>query len=442
MAVVTKNARAAIAKNLIPVIWGDTFLDRVLEAGGLEPEILTPQTREIIYGCVRWAIQLNAIADFLLEKPLKQKDRDVQVLLLIGLYQLMHMRIPPHAAVNETVNASAGLGKPWAKNLLNACLRRFQRERESLLVSLDQTPAFQYSHPAWLLSRIRQAWPERWQQIVNANNRRPTLGLRVNRLSITRPDYLKNLETAGIQAGPIVATDSGLQLEAPQRVQDLPGFETGQVSIQNGAAQLAAPWLDLRAGQTVLDACAAPGGKLAHILETEPALKTVVAVESIPNRVALTKQTLERLGLDADIRKGDASRPAEWSAEKQIYDRILLDAPCSGTGVIRRHPDIKLHRTEAQVKQMTVLQARLLEALWPLLGKGGKLLYVTCSVLPDENEKQMATFVQQHDDARPERLVLNDPDESIRSVQQSVGLQILPGEHPMDGFYYACIQKI
>ena len=426
---------------LVAVLCQGRFLDHafaelITRSAGLPVALV----QEMGYGTVRWAIKLQAIAAKLLKKPLKQKDQDIEMLLLLGLYQLEFMRLPAHAAVNETVAACKVLGKPWAKDLINACLRRFQREHDALLQAVNADPETATSHPGWVLSLIRKQWPDHWQQITEANNRRPTLSLRVNASKVSVQQYLQQLGDAGIKARPIPATDSGLILSEPQRVQDLPDFDSGYVSIQNGAAQLAPGFLDVEPGQQILDACAAPGGKLAHILETHDNIKNVVAIDSESARVELIKQTLGRLDLTATVIQADAGDPQTWR-DNVSFDRILLDAPCSGTGVIRRHPDIKVHRTPEQIQKNIAAQSRLLDALWPLLVTGGKLLYVTCSILPDENENQMAAFLDRHSDARPETLTLADDNTTILPVNLAIGLQILPGQHEMDGFYYARITK-
>ncbi|MDH5649939.1 MAG: 16S rRNA (cytosine(967)-C(5))-methyltransferase RsmB, partial [Gammaproteobacteria bacterium] len=345
MAIATNNARAIVAKRLLAVIRDGVFLDRALNGDASESVQISPAMQEICYGTVRWYHQLDAIARVLLEKPLKPKDQEVYILLLMGLYQLQHMRLPAHAAVNETVSACIALGKPWAKNLLNACLRRFQREQELILGNLETDPEATFSHPLWFINALKQAWPQQWQQILIANNERPTLGLRVNQLKLSRKDYLDKLADNGIDAAAIEGMDNGIQLLGPHRIADLPGFTEGEVSVQNGSAQLAAELLNLAPGQHILDACAAPGGKLGHILEKQPNLAEVTAIEIEARRVKLIEQTLSRLSLDSTILQADACFPDKWW-NGQLYDRILLDAPCSGTGVIRRHPDIKLHRTQ------------------------------------------------------------------------------------------------
>jgi len=394
-----------------------------------------PLGQELCYGTLRWQPRLAAVADSLLDRPLKDKDSDVYCLILLGLYQLIHTRIPDHAALAETVAAAHGLGKPWAKALVNAVLRRFQRERAAVLASVDGSEATACAHPDWLLRLLKAAWPEQWQAIVAANNARPPMTLRVNARRVSRAAYLEQLVEQGQQARAAPHTSHGLVLDVPLDVERLPGFAKGLASVQDAAAQLAAPLLDLAPGQRVLDACAAPGGKTGHILELQPALGELVALDADEQRLARVRENLVRLGLEAWLVRGDASAPAQWW-DGAPFDRILLDAPCSATGVIRRHPDIKVLRHQQHITELAQSQRRMLGALWPLLRPGGMLLYATCSVLPQENEQLIGEFLGASRDAR-ER-----PIEATWGHQVGVGRQILPGEDGMDGFYYACLHKL
>ncbi|MBI5612417.1 MAG: 16S rRNA (cytosine(967)-C(5))-methyltransferase RsmB, partial [Gammaproteobacteria bacterium] len=285
---------------------------------------------------------------------------------------------------------------------------------------------------AWLLARLQQAWPQHWQAILAANNERPPLTLRVNLSKLARADYLEKLTAAGLAARPHAGIDSALTLATPCAVTDLPGFAAGEVSVQDGAAQLAAVWLDARPGERVLDACAAPGGKACHVLER--AAVELVAVDRDGARLERLRQNLRRLHLAAEVIAADAAEPAGWW-DGRSFQRILLDAPCSGSGVIRRHPDIKLHRRPGDLERLACGQARLLAGLWPLLAPGGKLLYVTCSILPEENDDPVARFLVEHADAVPVALAAD------LGHARPIGVQLLPGEHELDGFYYACLQK-
>ncbi len=390
-------------------------------------------TQELCYGTLRWLPRLQAIAAQLLEKPLRTKDQDVNALLLVGLYQVLYLNLPGHAAVSLTVDAGAKLGKPWAKGLLNGVLRRLLREQEALLAAADRDPAAALAHPAWLLARLRSDWPQQWRAIAAANNARPPMTLRVNARHGDRDGYLARLREAGLDATASPVAPAALTLAAPAAVDQLPGFAAGDVSVQDGAAQLAAGLLDLRPGQRVLDACAAPGGKTGHILETAQGLE-LLALDSELERLRRVRENLDRLGLQATLRSGDAGTPASWW-DGRPFERILLDAPCSGTGVIRRHPDIKTLRRPEDITALVAQQHRLLRALWPLLAPGGILVYATCSVLPAENSDQVATFLRDQPDAR-ELPITAEWGQAV-----AVGRQILPGENEMDGFYYACLGK-
>lgn len=386
--------------------------------------------QEITYGCLRQYFSLDELAQSLLQKPFKKKDQDVLLLLLVGLYQIREMNIPPHAAVAETVAATGQLGKPWAKSVINACLRNFLR-REGEDCGLPRSEPARWNHPQWLIDSLKRDRPGAWQQILVGNGQRPPMHLRVNLLRTTREVMLQQLADAGINAQPL-PTPCGIVLDQPCQVEKLPGFAEGLLSVQDLSAQFAALLLAPAAGEYVLDACAAPGGKTAHLLELEPA-SSLLAVELSAARAQRIEQNLRRLGLQAEIRIADAADTGSWW-DGRIFDRILLDAPCSATGVIRRHPDIKLLRRETDIEDLVHTQRRLLAAEWPLLKRGGKLLYVTCSVLAAENENQILHFLDQQTDARETPLSLDG------AMVCRHGLQTLPGEG--DGFYFCCLEKI
>lgn len=388
--------------------------------------------QELCYGTLRWAPRLQFFLDRLLDKPLKAKESDVQSLLLLGLYQLAAMEIPAHAAVSETVAVTALLNKGWAKGLVNAVLRRFLREREALEAKAAQDPVAASAHPAWLLALLQQAWPQEWQAIVEANNRRPPMALRINRSRTSRTDYLRALQAEGLAAEPSDHAPDALILERPVNVEQLPGFALGEVSVQDCAAQLAALLVAPQPGMRVLDACAAPGGKTGHLLEICSDIE-LIALDIEKKRLLRVEENLARLGLKARLIAADAASQAWWDGTP--FDRILLDAPCSASGVIRRHPDIKLLRQSEDIPRLVTLQAAILETLWPMLRPGGVLVYATCSVLPRENAGQLANFLANHDDAK-ER-----PVEAGWGRRAGVGRQILPDQDRMDGFYYACIEK-
>jgi 16S rRNA (cytosine967-C5)-methyltransferase len=387
----------------------------------------------LCYGVLRWLPRLQAILQGLLKKPFKAKDCDIQVLLLIGLYQLIYSRIPSHAAVAETVNLTRTLNKPWSTALVNACLRNFQRQRESHLTKADAKFNQKLAHPHWLLKRLQKDWPTQWENIAVANNSHPPLTLRVNLRSMSRDAYLTCLQEAQIAATPTPYTDCGITLEHAIDIQKLPGFLKGWVSVQDGAAQLAAQLLDVPEGARVLDACAAPGGKMAHLLECCK-IDILIALDNQSSRVSKLTDTLQRLNLSAKICCADATKPETWW-DNQLFDRILLDVPCSGSGVIRRHPDIKYLRQPSDIQKLALEQARLLSALWPLLAPGGKLLYITCSVFAEENDLQIQSFLATYTDA--DEIVLT----ADWGHAQKYGRQILPGENNLDGFYYACLSK-
>ena len=424
-------ARALAAQAVQRVLYAGRMLDEALaEVFAVARAEDRGFIQEMAYGALRWARQLQLIISGYVERA--PKDNDVAALLMIGLYQFLYMRLPAHAVVMETVSAASALGKPRAKQLVNAVLRRAQREESVLRARIEADPDLQLSHPPWLSARIRQAWPGQWREILAANNERPPMTLRVNLAKVSRAAYLDLLTAAGLAAGTLAVTDSGLILETPCGVGTLPGFAEGLVSVQDGAAQLAAGLLDARPGERVLDACAAPGGKACHLLER--AAVELVAVDRDAARLTRLHQNLQRLRLAAETIAADAADPASWW-DGRPFQRILLDAPCSASGVIRRHPDIKVHRQARDLAALAHGQDRLLARLWPLLAPGGKLLYATCSILPEENTERIARFLAEHADA------VHVPLGLAIGHRCAVGLQLLPGEHQLDGFYYAYLQK-
>ncbi len=390
--------------------------------------------QELCYGVLRWWPRLQALAERLLHKPLKQKESDIQALLLIGIYQLLYMRVAEHAAVTETVNAVKALNKPWAAALLNAALRRLLRDKTALLAAIEQHDEGRYAHPPWLLQRLRHDWPTEWPQIVAANNERPPMTLRVNSRHCSREDYMSRLAEQGIVAHPFAHSSEGVVLDKPLDVNQLPGFAQGWVSVQDGGAQLVADLMALAPGQRILDACSAPGGKSCHLLEREPALREVVAIDKEASRQQRLQENLTRLQLTATVLVGDATLPQTWWSGVP-FDRILVDAPCSATGVIRRHPDIKVLRRETDMAALAATQSELLRQLWPLLLPGGMLLYATCSVLKEENESPLRHFLA----AQP--TAIEAPITASWGVAATLGRQIFPGSDSMDGFYYARIVK-
>lgn len=389
-------------------------------------------TQALCYGVLRWLPKLQAICQQLLRNPLRERDTDIQVLLFIGLFQQLYLRIPDHAVISATVNVARTLQKKWAVALVNAVLRNFQRQRETLLARLEINA--QLAHPAWLLDRLQTNWPEHWQTIVEANNSQPPLVLRVNQRRSSRTAYLHQLREAQIEAKPIAYVDSGVTLEQAVEIPHLPGFAQGVVSVQDGGAQLVAALLDVPTGARVLDACAAPGGKTLHLLERYE-INKLVALDKDAHRVAMIHDNLQRLGLTAEVLCADATQPQTWW-DGQLFDRILLDVPCSGSGIIRRHPDIKYLKQVSDIKALAQQQRKLLETLWHLLAPNGILLYVTCSVFAKENYLQLQRFLETHQEAHELKIVAE------WGYPMPIGRQILPSaDQPFDGFYYARLVK-
>lgn len=390
--------------------------------------------QELCYGTLRWYGWLQVLVTRFMNRPLRGRDQDIQLLILLGIYQLLYTRIPPHAAISTSVELARILGKDWATGLINGVLRHCVRQLDEIRVTLETATPCRHAMPGWLLQSLQTVYPDQWPAILGASHERPPLALRVNLRRLNRDDYLARLKTAGIEAVPITHTASGVVLRSPVEAEEIPGFVSGEVSVQDGGAQLAPALLDVQAGQLVLDACAAPGGKTGHILETAPPGVSLSAVDNDPSRLQRVKDNLDRLGLTATLFLGDITNPDGLWAKKS-YDRILLDVPCSSTGVIRRHPDIKVLRRPEDILSLSDQQRRMLEAVWPLLAPGGRLLYLSCSLLPEENELQMSAFLQRHPEAH-EIKIRADWGQARR-----LGRQILPGEAGMDGFYFACVEK-
>ncbi|WP_248799695.1 16S rRNA (cytosine(967)-C(5))-methyltransferase RsmB [Pseudomonas sp. MWU13-2105] len=430
------NPRLAAAKALAAVLNGKASLNSSLPLQLDKVEARDRGlTQDLAFGTARWQPRLSALAAKLLQKPFKAADADVEALLLVGLYQLLYTRIPAHAAIGETVGCAEKLKKPWAKALLNAVLRRAQRESEALLAELEHDPVVRTAHPRWLQKSLKAFWPEQWEAICAANNAHPPMILRVNRRHHPRDAYLKLLGDAGVSAHACVYSPDGIVLEEACDVRNLPGFNEGWISVQDEAAQLAADLLDLAPGHRVLDACCAPGGKTCHILEVQPQLAGVVAVDLEAKRLVRVRENLERLGLDAELIAADGRDTAAWWDGKP-FQRILLDAPCSATGVIRRHPDIKLTRQPDDIAALATLQGELLDAMWTTLEVGGILLYATCSTLPTENTEVIAAFLARTAGARELDIA------GAFGIKQPHGRQLLAQQGGHDGFYYAKLIKI
>jgi 16S rRNA (cytosine967-C5)-methyltransferase len=387
-----------------------------------------PASKNLLLQTCRYYHQLESIALWL--GPKKPKDDLVWCVLILGLCELHCLETPPHASINEAVKLIQKSRFKSACGFINALLRRSIREKALWQEALQTKECFIYAHPDWFIHRLKKDWPMHWQDILKANNAHPPMTLRVNTHQQSREAYVQGLHQSTMNCQ--FAKD-GFHLIKAMPVDDLPGFHEGKISVQDEAAQLAVQFLQLQPHLRVLDACAAPGGKVAHMLEKEPSIDCT-AIESQAHRVQKLKETLNRLNLSAKVILADASNPKDYW-DGQWFDRILIDAPCSGTGVIRRHPDIKMRRNEDNILINTPIQRELLNQLWPLLKPGGLLLYATCSILPEENAEQIKYFIEQHTDAKTMPLPIDI------GTQTAYGLQILPGQSNMDGFYYALIQK-
>lgn len=428
------SARAAAAQVLAQVLRNQGSLSSLLPTISAKiNDSDKPLLQELCFGTCRYYPQLQAYSECLLEKPLRAKDSDVQALLLLGLYQLLHTRIPDHAAIGETVEVTRSIKKPWATNLVNGVLRQFQRESSKLNALLAHNYAYTSNHPAWLEGMLRKSWPHHSDSLFAANNQHPPFTLRLNTQRMGRLDYLARLAEIGISATPTPFSPYGITLAEACNPTQLPGFSDGLLSVQDEAAQLSADLLQLAPNLRVLDACCAPGGKTGHLLEVEPSLQ-VTALDIEERRLARVRDNLNRLGVSADIRCGDGTQPQGWW-NGELFDRILLDAPCSATGIIRRHPDIKVLRTPDDIAKLVTLQGQLLDSLWPLLKPGGILLYATCSVMPRENTQVVDAFLRRQPSAQHEPLDAN------WGLSQPCGRQLLPQTGGHDGFYYARLHK-
>jgi len=430
--------RAEAAKAVDAVVAQGRSLDAVLaELDEQINPVDQPLIKMLCYGTLRHHFRLRADLAKLLDRPLKARDSVIESLLAIGLFQLTDTRIPDHAAVSMTVEAARHLRRPKYAGLINAVLRNFLRQDIGRQEAGDDESRF--NHPAWFIDALREDWPDHWQQILEASNDRAPMWLRVNQKRTTTGAYIERLEQADDDHGVLPGFIHAIRLAKPVPVAELPGFADGDVSVQDAAAQIAAPWLLMGGGSRILDACAAPGGKTGHLLELASPDSALTAIELDPERLTGIHENLERLRLDATVLAADASKPKEWW-DGEPFDRILLDAPCSASGVIRRHPDIKLLRRASDIEALAEQQTAMLEALWPLLAPSGRLLYVTCSVLAAENDVIVGDFLARHSEAREDQVL---PNYNIRDlmVEKSCGFQVLPGSQGLDGFYFACLER-
>ncbi len=428
------SVRAAAAQVITQILAAKGSLSSLLPAVSAKiAENDRALLQELCFGTCRFYPQLQAYTECLLDKPLRAKDGDVQALLLLGLYQLLHTRIPDHAAIGETVEVTRHIKKPWATKLVNGVLRSFQRDNVRINEFLSQNRAFQSNHPAWMEAMISKCWPDQFDELIAANNQHPPFTLRLNTYMISREQYLDLLNEAGIDANPTRFSPYGITLAQACDPRKLPHFAEGWLSVQDEAAQLSGDLLDLSPNLQVLDACSAPGGKTGHLLELEPSLQ-VTALDADERRLVRVRENLARLGVSAEVVCGDGTQPSGWW-KGELFDRILLDAPCSATGIIRRHPDIKVLRTPEELDRLGELQQQLLKSLWPLLKPGGILLYATCSIMPKENTRIIEAFLTRQKDASCDQL---DVDWGLPQPQ---GRQLLPQLDGHDGFYYARLRK-
>lgn len=426
-----KNVRAAAAECLF----------QVFDKGQSLTEVLTKQQQkvadkdqallqEMCFGCTRYFSSLDAITQQLLTKKLKGKQRVFHYLIIVGLYQINHMRTPAHAAVAETVQGVVALKAPGLKGLINACLRNFQRNQQALETKIRNTVT-QFDHPSWFIKRVQSAYPNDWQDILTANQQKAPMWLRVHTRNISVDKFCNALTEQNITFEQPLSQPSAILLSHPYPVEKIPGFADGWFAVQDGAAQQAAHLLPINVSDTVFDACAAPGGKTCHILDLHDCEVTAADVDQ--NRLERVSENFARLGVNAKLLCEDLTK-SNTINKLADYDHILVDAPCSATGVIRRHPDIKWLRRNDDINELAKTQATILKRLWDKVKTGGTMLYATCSILPEENQQQMVAFLAQHSDAKLLPILDN---ESI----ENPGWQILPGEQGMDGFYYCLIQK-
>jgi 16S rRNA (cytosine967-C5)-methyltransferase len=436
----TASARSLAAYAVARILREGVTLDAALKdaLAAANPK-LAPSVRSLSYGAVRGYYRHEAILRSVLTAPVKSLDPLVRALLSVALYELEDERTPEYAVVDAAVQTAKATDALRAAGLINAVLRRYLRERKTLDADIARNPATRHASPVWLADRLRADWPVRWTQLLAAGDAQAPMWLRVNGQRTTTGEYLETLREAGIGARAEARVPHAVVLDSPRDVNDLPGFAEGLVSVQDLGAQCVAFPLGLAAGQRVLDACAAPGGKTALIAEREPQLAAVVAVDIDPQRLDRVRENLKRGNLRAEIVSGDAGTPSPWW-DGVPFDRILLDAPCSALGVIRRHPDIRLRKSPSDIDKLPQVQGRLLASAWNMLKQGGRLVYATCTVTRSENRDVVAAFLR----STPDAASLPAEDwEGWPHIGEAdeFGRQILPGEAGADGFYYAALTK-
>lgn len=431
----TMNCRGLAAQALLEVVDQQKSLNTILPrlSADLAPTD-RPLLQSLSFGTCRHFFSINAISKILLEKPLPENARPVQALIWIGIFQLGYSNISEHAAINETVEACQQLKLEKYKGVLNAILRRFQREKTELLAGLRGSDVPAYEHPKWLIKLLKKHWPDNWQSICEQGNLQAPMCLRVNNNVQSTSEYLHTLNSLDIKAHQGKFALTSIYLEQPSGVDKLPGFYDASCSVQDEAAQLAAQLLDPQKGDKILDACSAPGGKTCHILEAVNNQADVLAMDADERRLERVQENLDRLNLTAKLAVGQAQLPSTWW-DGEPFDRILLDVPCSATGVIRRHPDIKLLRQKADIDNLAQLQREILQQAWSLLKPGGTLLYATCSILPIENAHNIEQFLASQNDASLQNIKLNT------GVDTGFGWQLFPNVTSHDGFFYALLKK-
>ncbi len=429
-------AAYAVARILREGVTLDAALQGALRAA---PAGLAPSVRSLSFGAVRGYYRHEAILGRLLSQPVRSLDFLVRALLSVALFELEDARTPEYAVVDAAVKTAKATDAKRAAGLINAVLRRYLRERKTLDAEIARSPATRHASPIWLADRLHADWPVRWTQLLAAGDAQAPMWLRVNSRRTTAAAYLETLREAGLAAHAEQRVPGAVVLDSPCDVRELPGFAEGVVSVQDLGAQCVAFALGLEPGQRVLDACAAPGGKTALIAEREPQLAKLVALDIDPQRLQRVQENLVRGRLDVALLVGDAGAPEAWW-DGEPFDRILLDAPCSALGVIRRHPDIRLRKSPAEIDKMPLVQARLLSGVWRMLARGGRLVYVTCTLTRSENRDLVGAFLKRTPDART--VPVEDwhgwPD---FGEADECGRQILPGEAGADGFYYAGLTK-
>ncbi|MCG7200347.1 16S rRNA (cytosine(967)-C(5))-methyltransferase RsmB [Marinobacter pelagius] len=422
--------RATAASVLLAVEQGQSLSQCLPPALNRVGEGERSELQALCYGTCRWFYRLDGELQGRLKKPLRKPDRIVHHLMLVALFQLRFSEQATYAVLNESVEACRALGKPHLTGMVNGVLRAAERDG----APEPEDDAARFSHPLWMVDKLRHNWPQDWQQILDANNTQAPMTLRVNALRFSREHYLGLLNEAGIEATATRFAPHAVQLARPVPVDRLPWFADGAASVQDEAAQLCTTLLDLAPGQRVLDACAAPGGKTCAILEACGELAEVVAIDESAERLPRVQENLDRLDLSATLTQADAADIDSWWDGTE-FDRILLDVPCSATGVIRRHPDIKLLRRESDIAPLAGTQLGLLEAMWSILKPGGRLVYATCSVFPQENHRIIQRFMKQQPDAG-----LIAPDVAW-GRDTGAGRQLLPDPDSHDGFFYAVLEK-